>query len=215
MEVLLVGFQVVMTVVCLLIVDRCGRRCLLLVGTSLMMLGIILLGITTIATPYTVHDPCALPTHLEAPSPALQLSNTTIQSVDWTTSASESITVVTVTTTAFPMTTTLETAATTANDSINSEKSNDNNTQLSKREILLSASSLVLTKRESENTSDSVIGNGTGNDSEHAQTAENGRYFSLLALMMYIAGYAVGFGPGMFFRSLLFRNFKKITIHLK
>ena len=170
-----------MTVISLLIVDRCGRRCLLLVGTTLMFLGITMLGITTIATPNTIHDPCHIP--LEG-SVLPEQSNMTSHPFTMTTPK---------------MTTSTLLAMTTAEPE--SITSSDNNTQVHKRDTN-DYSFIHINKRESQaNLSDenSVISGGNDTQtSDNSQTSNGSRWISLVALMMYVAGYAVGFGPGEF-----------------
>ena len=130
----------------LLIVDRCGRRCLLLVGTGLMLLGITMLGITTIATPYTVHDPCTLPVKLQGSALLHEQSNNTLHSITMTTP--ETIT------SAFSMTT-MEPSPVTINE---------NNTHLTKRDLGDVLNIHIMERGSQVNLSDenSVISNGTG-----------------------------------------------------
>ena len=173
-------FQVVMTVISLLIVDRCGRRCLLLVGTTLMFVGITMLGITTIATPSTVHDPC----HIRPDASVLpEQSNSTSHPLTTLTS---------------PKMTTLTLLAMTMAEP-ESITSSDNDTQVHKRDTN-DYSFIHINKRGSQaNLSDenSVISDGNDTQtSDNSQTSNGSRWISLVALMMYIAGYAVGFGPG-------------------
>ena len=171
----------------LLIVDRCGRRCLLLVGTGLMLLGITMLGITTIATPYTVHDPCTLPVKLQGSALLHEQSNNTLHSITMTTP--ETIT------SAFSMTT-MEPSPVTINE---------NNTHLTKRDLGDVLNIHIMERGSQVNLSDenSVISNGNETDGSKNLQTGSGRWFSLVALMMYIAGYAVGFGPGKSANSLV------------
>ena len=169
-----------MTVISLLIVDRCGRRCLLLVGTTLMFLGITMLGITTISTPNTVHDPCHIP-----PEGFVLPEQSNLTSHSFTTMTTSKMT-----------TSTLVAMTTAEPDSVTSS---DNNTQVHKRDT--SDNSFIhINKRGSQaNLSDenSVISGGNDTQtSDNSQTSNGTRWISLVALMMYIAGYAVGFGPG-------------------
>ena len=170
-----------MTVISLLIVDRCGRRCLLLVGTALMFLGITMLGITTIATPNTIHDPCHIP--LEG-SILPEQSNLSSHPFTMTTPK--------MTTSTLLAMTTVEPESVTSSD--------NNNTQLHKRDTN-DYSFIHINKRGSQqaNLSDENSVINSGNDtqtSDNSQTNSGSRWISLVALMMYIAGYAVGFGPG-------------------
>ena len=169
-----------MTVISLLIVDRCGRRCLLLVGAALMFLGITMLGITTIATPNTIHDPCHIP--LEG---SILPEQSNLSSYPFTMTTSK-------------MTTSTLLAMTTVEPE--SVTSSDNNTQLHKRDTN-DYSFIHINKRESQqaNLSDENFVINSENDTQtsgNSQTNNGSRWISLVALMMYVAGYAVGFGPG-------------------
>ena len=78
--------------------------------------------------------------------------------------------------------------------------SSDNNTQLHKRDTN-DYSFIHINKRGSQqaNLSDENSVISSENDtqtSDNSQTNNGSRWISLAALMMYIAGYAVGFGPG-------------------
>ena len=171
-----------MTVISILIVDRCGRRCLLLVGTTLMLLGITMLGITTIATPYTIHDPCTVPAKLQGSSLVHEHSNTSLHSTAMTTPETMTLSIVAMTTV-----------------EPNLSVTNGNNTQLTKRD-LSDLQNLHVMKRGSQqaNLSDENSVISGGNETENSNNLQTGSasWFSLVALMMYIAGYAVGFGPG-------------------
>ncbi len=193
-----------MTIVSLLSVDHFGRKRLLLAGTALMTAGITILGISTLAMPAETSDPCTV--HTLASDPGF-LPNVLIPNAkDKVTTTEHTVTQHYVFTTESinNIISTINPSmelSTTAPPLLNNTALNDSDVSKHKRDSesqYLHIKKLDLESRESQTLS--VIDNSentTNLSNSSDSSGSNGqKWLSLSALMLYIAGYAVGFGPG-------------------
>ena len=194
-----------MTIVSLLSVDHFGRKRLLLAGTALMTVGITMLGISSLAMTTETSDPCTV--HTLASDPGFLPTVLQPISTDKETAKEHTLTehYVFTTESLIDIISTVNPSVESANDTAQLLNNNTtfNNSDVSKHKRdsesqILHVKKLDLESRESQSLS--VIDNGesTRNFSNSSDSSgSNGqKWLSLSALMLYIAGYAVGFGPG-------------------